>query len=53
MESTYSNKDNGGAYDINYIPELTEIKIGNAAFYGKETLELEMISTNIDNKIND
>ena len=32
MESTYSNKDNGGAYDINYIPELTEIANNNINF---------------------
>lgn len=32
MESTYADKENGGAYDINYIPELTELAKDNINF---------------------
>ena len=32
MESTYADKENGGAYDINYIPELTELAEDNINF---------------------
>ena len=32
MESTYTDKQNGGAYDINYIPELTELAKDNINF---------------------
>lgn len=32
MESTYADKENGGAYDINYIPELTKLANNNINF---------------------
>ncbi len=32
METTYSNKENGGAYDTNYIPELTRLANNNINF---------------------
>ena len=32
METTYMNKKNGGAYDINYIPELTKLAKDNLNF---------------------
>lgn len=34
METTYSSKENGGAYDENYIPELTQIAMENEDFSG-------------------
>ena len=32
MESTYADKENGGAYDINYMPELTNLAKNNINF---------------------
>lgn len=32
MEATYSDKDHGGAYDYNYIPELTDLAEDNINF---------------------
>lgn len=32
MESTYADEQNGGAYDINYMPELTELAKDNINF---------------------
>ena len=32
MESTYADKENGGAYDINYMPELTDLAKKNINF---------------------
>ena len=32
MESTYADKENGGAYDINYMSELTELAKDNINF---------------------
>ncbi len=32
MESTYADKENGGAYDINYMPELTNLAKKNINF---------------------
>lgn len=37
MEMTYSDKENGGAYDTNYIPELTTLAEENEDFSGEET----------------
>lgn len=34
MEATYADKENGGAYDTNYIPELTELAQDNEDFSG-------------------
>lgn len=34
MEMTYADKENGGAYDTNYIPELTELAQDNEDFSG-------------------
>lgn len=36
METTYASKENGGAYDENYIPELTQIAMENEDFSGVE-----------------
>ncbi|MCR5625993.1 MAG: sulfatase-like hydrolase/transferase [Lachnospiraceae bacterium] len=38
METTYSDKANGGAYDSNYIKELTEIAQENEDFSGSDPL---------------
>lgn len=32
MESTYADKANGGAFDKNYIPELTQLAADNVSF---------------------
>lgn len=37
MEVTYADKKNGGAYDENYIPELTELAQEYIDFSGEET----------------
>lgn len=37
METTYADVENGGAFDISYIPELTEIAQQNEDFSGSET----------------
>lgn len=37
METTYADKDNGGAFDFNCIPELTEIAEENECFAGNHT----------------
>lgn len=34
METTYSSQEDGGAYDENYIPELTQIAMENEDFSG-------------------
>lgn len=34
MESTYADKKNGGAFDVNYIPNLTDISKENESFSG-------------------
>ncbi|WP_230397872.1 GBS Bsp-like repeat-containing protein [Novisyntrophococcus fermenticellae] len=34
MESTYANKENGGAFDVNLIPELTQLSEDNENFSG-------------------
>ncbi len=34
METTYADKENGGAYDTNYIPELTQLALDNEDFSG-------------------
>lgn len=36
METTYSSKENGGAYNENYIPELTRIAKKNEDFSGAD-----------------
>lgn len=38
METTYADKENGGAYDTNYIPELTELAQDNEDFSGDSDL---------------
>jgi len=38
METTYSSTAAGGAYDTNYIPELTRIAVENEDFSGKEAV---------------
>jgi len=38
MEVTYASKDEGGAFDDNYIPELTEIAKENISFSSNESL---------------
>lgn len=38
MEMTYSEKDSGGAYEINYIPELTKIAEDNINFSNSDLL---------------
>ncbi len=38
MESTYTNKDNGGAYDTNYIPELTALAHDYINFSSNESV---------------
>ncbi len=37
METTYADVENGGAFDISYIPELTEIAQQNEDFSGSGT----------------
>lgn len=37
MESTFSDKANGGAFDDNYIPELTKLAEENEDFSGSDT----------------
>ena len=37
MEMTYSDKENGGAYDDNYIPNLTKLSQENENFSGSST----------------
>ena len=34
MQTTYAEKQNGGAYDTNYIPELTQLALDNEDFSG-------------------
>ena len=36
MESTYADKESGGSYDINYMPELTELAEDNINFSSNE-----------------
>lgn len=36
METTYSDLENGGGFEVNYIPELTEIAQENEDFSGSE-----------------
>ncbi len=36
MENTYSSTDNGGAFDENVIPELTQLSLDNENFSGTE-----------------
>ncbi|WP_461882610.1 sulfatase-like hydrolase/transferase [Fusicatenibacter sp.] len=38
MESTYSDKKDGGAYDHNYIPALTELALDNINFSNSDKL---------------
>ncbi|MCP1110139.1 LTA synthase family protein [Ohessyouella blattaphilus] len=38
MEVTYSEKQSGGAYEVNYIPELTEISLKNDNFSEDENI---------------
>ena len=38
MEATYSSEENGGAYEENYIPELTKIAQDNISFSNSELL---------------
>lgn len=38
METTYADKDNGGGFDQNVIPELTQIAQANEDFSGEETM---------------
>lgn len=37
MEATYSDKENGGGYDVNYIPELTALAQEYEDFSGSDT----------------
>ncbi|MBR4580781.1 MAG: sulfatase-like hydrolase/transferase [Lachnospiraceae bacterium] len=37
MEVTYSDKENGGAFDVNLIPELTQLSKDNIDFSGNDT----------------
>ena len=37
MEVTYADKDNGGAFDVNYIPELTALAQENEDFSGSDS----------------
>lgn len=36
METTYADVDNGGAFEVNYIPELTRLAQENEDFSGEE-----------------
>lgn len=36
MEVTYADEEHGGAYEVNYIPELTKLAIENEDFSGSE-----------------
>ena len=38
MESTYADKASGGAFDKNYIPELTQLAADNISFSNSELL---------------
>lgn len=38
MESTYTNYDNGGEFEKNYIPELTELAYNNLYFSNSDKL---------------
>ena len=38
MESTYADKSSGGAFDKNYIPELTQLAADNISFSNSELL---------------
>lgn len=38
MESTYADKANGGAFDKNYIPELTQLAADNVSFSNSDLL---------------
>lgn len=38
MESTYASKEEGGAYDVNYIPELTQIAQDHISFSNTDKL---------------
>ena len=38
MESTYADKASGGAFDKNYIPELTQLATDNISFSNSELL---------------
>lgn len=37
MEVSYMSREDGGAYEVNYIPELTELARQNVSFSDKET----------------
>ena len=37
MEVTYSDKENGGAFEVNLIPELTQLSKDNIDFSGNDT----------------
>ncbi|MGF6991102.1 phosphoglycerol transferase [Lachnospiraceae bacterium PF1-21] len=38
METTYSDKEEGGAFDVNYIPELTSLAKANESFAGDKEI---------------
>lgn len=46
MEVTYANKDSGGAYEDNYIPELTALSKENENFSGSDSILNGGISLN-------
>ncbi len=49
MEMTYSDKADGGAFDENVIPELTDIALGNECFNGDSgTLDGALVTTGTD-----
>lgn len=46
MEMTYANKENGGGFDENFIPQLTQLSKENENFSGSDTLLNGAHSTN-------
>lgn len=38
VETTYADEENGGAFDVNYIPELTDLALENEDFSGESSL---------------